>query len=150
MNNQARMRRGSVTALLLIVVGVGCARGRRPELPKTYPVTGVVSSEGKPVPGATVMFNPAAGGHGAIAVTDPAGRYKLTTFKPGDGVVPGDYKVAITKTVLGGAADANSPMAVAPDPRNVLPAKYADDSTSGFTATVEAKPDNTFDFALTK
>lgn len=96
------------------------------------------------------MFNPAVGaGHGAIAVADATGRYTLTTFAPGDGVVPGDYKVAITKTVIGGG-EADTPVAVAPDPKNVLPAKYADDSTSGFTATVEAKPDNTFDFALTK
>jgi hypothetical protein len=140
----------AVIVALLLAVDVGCSRSRRPELPKTYPVTGIVSFDSKPLPGATVMFNPAAGGgHGAIAVTDPTGRYKLTTFAPADGVVPGDYKVAITKTVIGGT-EPDTPASVAPDPKNVLPAKYADDSTSGFKATVEATPDNTFDFALSK
>lgn len=139
----------ALLALVLLVVG-GCSRDRRPPLPKTFPVTGIVSFDGKPLSGATVMFNPTAGdGHGSIALTDATGRYKLTTFKPGDGVVPGDYKVAITKIELGGSRS-DSPTAVAPDPKNVLPAKYADDSTSGITAIVEAKPDNVFDFALTK
>lgn len=145
-------RRCSVVAVLIHIslMAGGCSRSRRPELPETFPVTGVVSIEGKPLPGATVMFNPAGGnGHGSIALTDASGRYKLTTFKPGDGVVPGDYKVAITKIELGGSGS-DSPVAVAPDPKNVLSAKYADDSTSGLTATVEAKPDNTFDFVLTK
>lgn len=144
-------RCGAAALLVLVALGVGgCSRDRRPPLPKTFPVTGVVSFDGKPLSGATVMFNPAAGnGHGSIALTDATGRYKLTTFKPGDGVVPGDYKVAITKIELGGSAS-DSPTAVAPDPKNVLPTKYADDSTSGITATVEPKPDNTFDFALTK
>lgn len=144
--------RGAALAIvaMVVVVAGGCSRVRRPPLPQTFPVTGIVSFAGKPLPSATVMFNPVAGdGHGSIALTDATGRYRLTTFTPGDGVVPGDYRVAITKIELGGTAS-DSPAAVAPDPKNVLPAKYADHSTSGLTATVESKPDNTFDFALTK
>jgi hypothetical protein len=132
------------------VAGTACSRGRRPDLPKTFSVTGIVSFEGKPMAGATVMFNPVGGGgHGSIALTDTTGRYRLMTFVPGDGVVPGEYKVAITKVELGGDVG-DSPAALAPEPKNIFPSRYADDSTSGFTAAVEAKPDNTFDFALTK
>jgi hypothetical protein len=139
-----------VSLVLVVTVAGGCGRGRRPELPETFPVTGMVSLDGKPVAGASVMFNPKGGqGHGSVAVSDASGRYKLTTFSPGDGVVPGEYKVAITKTVLE-KSESDSPMAGSGDPKNVLPTRYADDSTSGFKATVEAKPDNTFDFALTK
>lgn len=141
--------RGLLVCLAVVsLAGGGCSRRRGPVLPKTYPVTGIVSFAGKPLPGATVMFNPVAGdGYGSIALTDAAGRYKLTTFKPADGVVPGDYKVAITKMELGDSGS-DSPAAVAPDPRNLLPARYANDATSGLKATVEAKPDNTFDFSL--
>jgi hypothetical protein len=139
-----------VLFIVLAVAFAGCSGNRRPKLPTTFPVTGVVTLEGKPVAGASVMFNATVGGgYGAVAVTDAAGRYVVTTFVPGDGVVPGDYSVAIKKMVLATSGD-ESPMAGSGDPKNVLPAKYADDSTSGFKATVEATPANTFDFALSK
>lgn len=140
----------SMAVLVVSSVGLGCTRARGPQLPRTFPVTGVVTFDEKPLASATVMFNPLDGqGHGSIALTDDAGRYKLTTFKPGDGVVPGDYRVAITKIVYPGSAN-ESPLTASADPRNILPIRYANDLTSGLTATVEAKPDNTFDFALAK
>lgn len=139
----------AMLAITLVLAG-GCSRARRPELPQTFPVSGKVLLDGKPLAGATVMFNPEGGsGHGSIALTDAQGVYKLMTFVPGDGVVPGNYKVAITKIELG-TSSSDSPAAVAPDPKNILPAKYADDTTSELRATVEAKPDNAFDFTLSR
>ncbi len=133
---------------LVLVCPTGCSRGPRAKRPQTYPVRGTVTFDGKPLEQATVMFNPVAAGNGAIAVTNRSGEYALTTFVPDDGAVPGEYKVAITKVVLGNASE--SPMAVPPDPKNVLAPRYGNSDTSGFRATVEAKPDNTFDFSLEK
>lgn len=144
-------RIASLFGLSMLALCLGaCSKTPRLKLPKTYPVVGSVTCDGQPVAGASVMFNSIEnGGYGSVAVTDTNGRYKLMTFSPGDGVVPGDYKVAITKLVLEGSGG-DSPMASSGDPKNLLPTKYADDSASGLKATVEAKPDNVFDFALTK
>lgn len=145
---------GTLTGFLVAGVGAavlmaGCSRTPRVQRPPTYPVQGTVLMGGKPIAEATVMFNPIPEGNGAIAVTDAEGRYQLTTFVPNDGAMAGDYKVAIVKTVFGNA-QSDSPMATSGDPKNMLPVRYANGETSGFTATVVAGPDNRFDFALEK
>lgn len=138
-----------VLGIVSVVVSFGCSRAPRARRPPTYPVQGTVLMGSKPIAEATVMFNPVAEGNGAIAVTDAEGRYRLTTFVPNDGAMAGDYRVAIVKTVYGGPQN-DSPMATSGDPKNMLPLRYADDKTSGFSATVVAGPDNTFDFTLDK
>jgi hypothetical protein len=41
---------------------------------------------------------PLEGGHPATAVSDANGEFRLTTFKRGDGALPGRYKIMVTKT----------------------------------------------------
>jgi len=56
------------------------------------PVTGTVTSGGKPLEGVWVNFNPTEG-RGAGGVTDSAGKYELS-YKPGSpGAMPGKYEV---------------------------------------------------------
>lgn len=137
-----------VAASLVTAGGCGKRRGNRPQ---TFPVTGVVTMGDGPLAGATVMFNPvASGGSGAIALTDEQGRYKLTTFDSGDGAVAGEYRVAFVKTIYPKQEGVDPMVAMSGDPKNVLPLKFADSATSGFTATVVEGPNNTFDFALGK
>lgn len=133
----------------IVTIG-GCSK-RRGNRPQTFPVQGVVTMGGEPLAGATVMFNPiASGGSGAIALTDEQGRYKLTTFDSGDGAVAGEYRVAFVKTIFPKQEGVDPMVAMSGDPKNVLPLKFADSATSGFTATVAEGPDNAFDFALEK
>jgi len=89
------MRIGILSALLVGSSLVGCG-GK--SYPPTSPVTGVVTLDGKPVEGANVSFvsndtkvQPASG------TTDKDGKYSLTTFRSGDGAMPGEYKVAVSK-----------------------------------------------------
>jgi hypothetical protein len=136
--------------LALVVTDAGCSK-RRGNRPQTFPVTGVVTMGGKPLAGATVMFNPVASdGSGAIALTDEQGRFKLTTFDSGDGAVVGEYRVAFVKTIFPKQEGVDPMVAMSGDPKNVLPLKFADSEKSGFTATVAERPDNTFDFSLDK
>jgi hypothetical protein len=135
-----------VAAALLVA---GCSRGTRVKRPPTYPVGGVVTFDGRPLAEATVSFNRVGGGDGAVALTDTEGRYRLTTFVPNDGCLPGEYEVTISKITFSPPAS-DSPMATSGDPRNLLPPRYANSQTSGFAATVEAGPGHTFDFALEK
>ena len=59
---------------------------------------GRVLLDGAPVAGATVMFMPTHDGHPAYAITDSNGRFRLMTFKEGDGALRGEYKVVVTHT----------------------------------------------------
>ena len=149
---------GNLLAVVLLVslLGLGCSQPDS-DRPATYPVTGTVTYKGQPVDGATVAFQSADGSHGAMGVTDTGGKYTLTTFKSGDGAVLGEYSVKVFKHKLegGGAAAGNDdgpPSAAVSDqpvsaPKNLLPARYANATKSGLTATV-GENDNTFDFSL--
>ena len=86
--------RGVHLVALLGVVLIGCG-GRG-----TTPVRGVVTLEGTPVAGATVLFMPdgQGGGRPASGFTSSDGTFRLTTYKPDDGALPGEYRVLIQKT----------------------------------------------------
>lgn len=137
--------------------------------PATYKVSGSVKLNGKPVEGATVLFQIMGGKDSAVGSTDASGEYSLSTFTPNDGAVAGQYSVAISKLSTppvaskqlvqgqiqsgdlgdsyaapsgkeGGSSDGT--------PKNLLPAKYANDQTSALRATVATSGTNRFDFDL--
>src|SRR5262249_6159326 len=61
-------------------------------------VEGIVTFDDRPVEGAMVTFLPAGtSGRPASAMTDSDGHFSLTTFKDGDGAMPGDYRVVVKK-----------------------------------------------------
>jgi hypothetical protein len=90
--------RGQVVALrvlaaALLVAAAGCAGGK-----KTAPVRGAVTLDGKPVSLVSVVFLPQReGGMMAQGVTNKDGDFELTTYKPNDGALPGEYRVVVTK-----------------------------------------------------
>jgi hypothetical protein len=165
--SRTSLRVGGIVVLLGACLAIGCPKSG-PARPKTYPVTGKVTLNGEAVEGATVSFQAAK--NSASGTTDANGIYKLTTFAAGDGAVPGQYKVAITKfeggAPSGGAAAGSSGSASgelpadykAPEeggaqpaaPKNVLPSKYADANASGLTATVTEGQNTAKDFELTE
>lgn len=116
----------------------------------TYPVTGTVTYQGKPVDGARVVLSPAAEGTGAQAAageTDAQGRYKIDA-------VPGEYIVLVSKypkpAGTGGGGQEYTPPEegqVAPTPENLLPKKYETAVTSPLRLRVEAR-ENVFDIQL--
>lgn len=76
----------------------GC--GRRVTL---VPVSGVVEVDGKPLPMGAITVAP-ADGRAAGGVIEAGGRFTLSTFEPGDGVMPGRHKVVVnsSKALAGG------------------------------------------------
>jgi hypothetical protein len=136
------------------VLTLGCGPTGPPR-PKTYPVTGVVTYKGEPVAGANLNFQLTDGSGYAMAITDASGKYSLQTFDPGDGAVPGEYHVGITKHEQSVVVDSMSDDDYIPPEEqqyaaptgNQLPIKYSVPQTSGLVASVKEEP-NTFDFDL--
>lgn len=141
--------------LLLAAVG-GCGDDKVSGL---APVTGTVTYNGQPVEGATVSFIPRGGVMGA-AQTDKDGKFTITT-RGQAGAQIGAHNVSVSKksAATGAAAPAFDPskpppspeeaekiLAAARDPANakptgpqdLLPAKYANASTSGLEFTVKS------------
>ncbi len=81
----------------------GCRSGDR-----MVPAFGRVTHQGRPVPDAILRFVPPKG-QMAAAGTDASGRYRVTTFRPGDGLRAGHYKVVITPWIPGIGADQTLP-----------------------------------------
>ena len=103
--------------------------------PQLAPVTGLVTLDGKPVAGGTVLLLPKER-RPALGHTDRNGRFTLSTFEEGDGALPGTYRVAI---ILIREREGKTEW--------IVPKKYADPKTSGLS--VEVRPgENRFDFDL--
>lgn len=130
----------------VLVCGAGCGSGA----PKTVNVSGTVEFDGQPLTKGTISFVPQAVGENeqnrpATGTIDDKGHYVLSTFKPGDGALPGKYLVAIV-------SNSNEPsveeMAEGAKITSLIPAGYNSPATSGLTATVENSGAVTLDFKL--
>lgn len=154
--NMCRLRVWIAAAAVVSALVLGCGGEGASKGPKTYPVTGTITQGGKPVEGATVMFLMADGKKSASGLTDRDGRYSLSTAKPGDGALPGQYKVSVVKYEVATASPATSDKEyvppkegeTAPAAKSLLPSKYENPQTSGLTAEVKASGENKFDFTL--
>jgi hypothetical protein len=156
-------RPGKLVVSSLVTVGIvlaGCSNSSRPP---TYPVTGTVTLQGKPLAGAVITFVPTAkDSDAASAITDAAGKYALTTWQAGDGARPGEYRVKVSKQEQAAVDPSKMVQNLtieeeqkiyveskkAPPPaKSLIPNKYQDDQTSGLTHKVEDKP-TTFDIKI--
>lgn len=137
-----------VIVLTVAAFCIGCG-GKGEELPKVFPVSGVVTFNGKPIEGAFVTFSPNDKNvRTAAGQTDAEGKFKLTTFKIGDGCTPGRMTVTIAK--IESPTEPDPKTGKIPPMRSHLPIRYSERENSGLEATVEAKPENHFEFKLEK
>jgi hypothetical protein len=132
----------ALLVVALLVVG-GCGRSDRPPLGK---VSGVVKLDGTPVPNASVMFTPIAGGRPASGTTDAAGRFSLTTFDQGDGALIGEHRVTVICVETTGLPQTSDGLSGEIGPEGIqekwiTPQKYSLPETSGLTQTVERNTD---------
>ncbi len=152
--------------LLLATVIVGCSSGGPPEL-KTYPVSGKVFYNQKPLAGATVAFWAPKAARASTGTTDADGEFTLEA-------PAGENKITVTKAppVPAGAASmergaeqaakklqaradqakADAAKAAAsrkkpkePPPKPILPLKYSTVGQTPLQGTVTAKGPNKFD-----
>jgi hypothetical protein len=148
---------GLVAAVLLFVSGCGDDDG----LGQRYRVTGTVTFNGKPLEQGRINFQ-ATTPEGRSAAGDiQEGVYRLTTQTPGDGALPGKYRVSISAKEVdlskvearskkqGGTLPSKKDLGKAfQTARRLVPAKYESPGTSGLEADVKEQS-NTIDFPLT-
>jgi hypothetical protein len=121
-----------------VLISCGCGGGR----PKTAAVHGKVTYKGQPVPHGSIVFIPDSATV-ATGEIGPDGSYTLTTFRKGDGAIPGAHKVVITalEDTRGRGIEPGN----APPP--LVPRKYMNRLTTDLQAEVKEE-DNTIDFDL--
>jgi hypothetical protein len=128
--------------LSLAATLVGCGQ----KGPVLVPVRGEVTFKGAPLKEGTVVYLPAESGDArqASGRIQPDGTFVLTTFKNGDGVVPGQYNIVIySYAPRAGAAPTRDQMEAAAKSgkallETVIPEKYSTPGASGLKDTVDA------------
>jgi hypothetical protein len=138
---------------LLCASGLGCGGEKIPPL---FSVTGKITYNGKPVPGATIMFFPEAKPASKAkkgednqpmprrlkGSTDDDGNYELAFGEDHVGAPAGKYKVGISAIEFEPGDDEDEARP------NKVPNNYGNPETSGFTAVVKEDGDNVFNFTL--
>ncbi|HID21246.1 MAG TPA: hypothetical protein EYP14_02450 [Planctomycetaceae bacterium] len=125
-----------VCCIAAVVFGLwGCTQVA--DGPKTVPVSGVVTMDGKPLANAMVRFIPESGGRPSIGITDQQGRYELDYTETQKGAVLGKHRVEISTFGVGAQEDEEYGGAAPGATKETVPAKY--NVNSELTATVEDK-----------
>jgi hypothetical protein len=128
-------RRQFVLGVSLTALGVSACGGssRKP----TFPVTGKLLWDGKPIPNASVVFHPVKEDTPEPlrprGKTKEDGSFTLTTYDTDDGAPAGEYRLSV-ELWLGGRPDEG--------PSNRLPPQLGNPETSRLTATVAASPND--------
>lgn len=122
-----------------LVLTSGCGKDTS-HLPKTVPAVGIVTLDGKPLDGAKVVFvGETPSSTGAFGATDAYGNFSLRSFTEKEGVVPGSYKVEVSKTIVKQLSPAEAANLDGGEPvryENGVPPKYAGFKTSGLSAEI--------------
>lgn len=157
-----QVRPWSVITILAVagltpVAGCGDDEG----IGKRYPVSGTVTYNGQPLEKGTINFQAIAADGRSAGGDIQGGEYRLMTQSPGDGALPGKYRVSITAKDVdmskveatskkqGGTLPSKKDLGQAfQKSKRLIPARYESASTSGLEAEVK-EGSNTFDFPLT-
>lgn len=144
--------------VVLLLVSLLCATSfRQVKIKGFIPVEGVVHYDDLPLANATICLQPEnPEQRAAIGSSDASGKFNLWTLNPGDGVLPGNYKVSITKRMI------MNPMTIreqrdyldkhdlSPEiiSKSEIPEKYSSTATSGLMVVVSKKGSRELEFNL--
>ncbi|MCC9608766.1 hypothetical protein LOC68_08625 [Blastopirellula sp. JC732] len=141
----AALLSGCAAAALLVSAGCG------PRLdPNKVPVQVQINYKGGPIAEAVVIFVSDDGQY-ANGLTGSDGVARMGTSAPGDGVFPGQYKVAVDKSQLIEESDPNDPTGMRILRSQAVyhvPARYSDFMKSGLTVDVSKEGPSDFVFDL--
>jgi|SanBayMetagenome_1026888.scaffolds.fasta_scaffold06023_2 hypothetical protein len=137
--------------LCLVALPLAC-NGKK--LPTIVKAEGTVTLDGTAVENATVSFLSEKHPYHAVGNTNAQGKFVMRVimaeYKGKSGALPGDYRVEISKSVMGdkkpGASD-DEPITI--NLRNELPMQYASIASSGLKVTVPDTGTDQIKFELT-
>lgn len=118
------MIRHNLVALALMGLA-GCGPSDGP-----IPVRGTIQSGGAPLHYGMLMFQPVPGGSGrpGVGYIGPDGQFAASTFKENDGLMPGEYRVAVQPAK---PLDYNGP-----GENPAIASRFLSATTSGLTVSV--------------
>jgi hypothetical protein len=125
---------------LAVALAAGCRSGDE------VPVRGVVTLDGRPLAGASVTFYPEKGtaGLGGAAQTGPDGTFAVVGVGGEAGLLPGTYRVTVSKGTRKTAGDPEQEGAIIPelDLKDELPPTYSHPGQTvlSYPVTGDGKP----------
>jgi hypothetical protein len=128
----------------VLVAACGCSQQK-----EIAPVSGLITIDGKPLGGGSIVFQPlaAAGsanaGKGSGAFCDEAGRFQLRTLDGRDGAVVGEHRVRIYGPRNQSAASPDSDKGGRKS-SEIIPKKYNRDTQLTMTVPPDGITDATF------
>jgi len=129
------LQRFGLAVPVLLVAG-GCG----PTNPQTFPASGKVTYRDATLQSGEVRFMPEGGGQPASGKIQADGTFKLGTFAPDDGALPGKYKVLVE--VFPEGEDAGLPGQEFGKKKPPIPTKYTSDKTSGLEFEIKSGENN--------
>ena len=134
---------GLCSALVLVLMAVAAAPGcwgGDPYAVKTVSAAGTATYQGKPVSKGTILFQPVDEKGRPASGTIDDGKFTLTTYREGDGAVPGKHRVAVVATEERKTKDGDTTV------KYLIPEQYASAETSG--VEVEVPPGGSSDLRV--
>jgi hypothetical protein len=123
--------------MLLLALATACDRDRV----RMVPIDGEVLYNDKPLASGTVLYVPRdrMEGRQARGTIKPDGSFQLTTFKPGDGAIYGEYDIAIValKAHPGEDREAIEAAGGIVQRGSLIPERYGDPTQSGLSDQVD-------------
>jgi hypothetical protein len=139
------MTRRTALCLFPLFLLAGCT-SQGPTLPTAVEAKGkVLLPDGRPLSGGRVTLNPQAATEvEAFGDVNPDGTFALTTYKPGDGAVPGTYVVTVSP--FNYRSKTGNPTRIANAAQ--IPARYGDAATSDLKVTINSGGGNDLNLKL--
>ena len=151
MNYKISNRLSCLLMALFLFGHAGCSSEPTDRLP-TYPVTGVVRLDGKPLAKANVTLMYAELNRSSFGQTNEAGEFKLATYEDADGALAGQASISVSKWEeaeldkgpIAGEPGYDPSKAYKPQKphKSLVPEKYSDFQKSGLSAKIEASKTN--------
>jgi tetratricopeptide (TPR) repeat protein len=120
----------------LVLIGLG-SRYIHWDHVRVYPAHGQAAYEGKPIPNARIILDPAWTEDPPFprphALVKDDGSFVLGTYGKEDGAPPGEYRVSVQWLVQTQKIETEGN----PLPRNLLPARYGNFATSGLSVQIQ-------------
>ncbi|PQO25176.1 hypothetical protein C5Y96_25050 [Blastopirellula marina] len=150
-----------ILMLLLVssfAMSLGCGSEVADDRPARAKVTGKVMLNGAPVENARIQFHAVNKSQGAIGQTTADGTFTVTTYVAGDGALPGDYVVTISKVEVQDGLSEDEKLKMQemgrpvppPKTKEHMPPQYTKSTASPLKVTVKAGEENHFDFDVKK